>query len=255
MQPFWFIVIPALALLLLSVGAMLVPSAPGRRKWPFVLMVFVNAITLFVVVFTKSEVPVTHPAKSDQTASQGAQDTRNEFWVAIDEVDKHSCPSLDCGVVGRLSFRDPVTLLERKGGWARISEPRKALCVNGHTRYVVSGDDRCVASNGINGGTYYDWIKEEGLSEQLPSSGSPGIDHFEAIVAGSDDFRRNRDVFAAAAQRLIEASTCTKDELKNQGGFSRVDGAGGQNVYFVYCGGDTMSDRVFIDTKTQQVFR
>ena len=101
----------------------------------------------------------------------------------------------------------------------------------------------------------YDWILAKYLSERLPSSGSAETDEFEMIVAGSEDFRRHRDVFAEAARKLVDAGTCNETELAAQGGFHRAAGGSSPDIYFAYCGGDTMSDRVFVDTKSQEIFR
>lgn len=255
LQLSWLIGIPALVLLALSLGVVFLPRRPLRKKWPFVLVAAINAATVAAVLVTP-HVQIGNTAQAPPPAPAGnASNALGAFWINGDGVDKHSCPSPECGVVGQLSFRDPVDVYDMDGGWVRVSPARKALCVNGRTRFIKKGSDLCDPSNGIEGGTYYDWIPADYLSRGLPSSGSAETDEFEAIVAGSQDFRRHRDAFAEAAGKLVDAGTCSKAELAGQGGFARVTGSFSPDIYFAYCGGDTMGDRVFVDTKAKRVFR
>ena len=251
----WFIAVPALIILLLSLGAIFLPFGPRRKKWPFIMVAIINAATVVVVVMTPKVKVQDVPELPTTVEDNSGKGPAEAFWVNRDGVEKHSCPSAGCGVVGRLSFRDPVALHGSDGAWVRISEARKALCVNGRTRIIREGNDRCDPANGIYSGVFYEWIPAEYLSKTLPSSGSAETDEYESIVSGSENFRIHRDVFAGAAKDLVEAGTCTKEELADQGGFSRAAGASGPSVYIAYCGGDTMSDRVFLDVKSKELFR
>jgi hypothetical protein len=170
-------------------------------------------------------------------------------------LEKRTCPSTSCAVVGYLAFREPVSVYGFDGAWAQVSEERKALCVNGRFRFAKEGSDACDPSNGIDDGIYYEWIPAEEIAEHLPSSGSDETDVYEAMVSGSDDFRKFRDAFAVAARDAVQSGMCTTEELVGQGGFKQLAGVGGRDIYFVFCGGDTMADRVFVDPREQRVFQ
>lgn len=61
----------------------------------------------------------------EQPAPNGADaNNAGKSWVTTQYLDRHSCPSDKCGIVGRLMFREAATVLERKGGWAKSSNDR-----------------------------------------------------------------------------------------------------------------------------------
>ena len=152
MQLMWLIAVPALIIFLFALGAIFLPFGPPRRRWPFVLVAIINIVTV-VVIMIIPEVEI----GSVRDVSAGSEDSVtpdmvDAFWINRDDVEMHSCPSADCGVVGRLSFRDPVDVYGSNGSWVRISRARKALCVNGRSRFISKGSDLCDAANGIEDG-------------------------------------------------------------------------------------------------------
>lgn len=66
-------------------------------------------------------------------------------------------------------FRESAHVYERRDGWARISEPHLAACIEGRSDYVDTGDARCVADNGVEG-RFAEWVR---LSH--PHDNSPGL--------------------------------------------------------------------------------
>ena len=47
---------------------------------------------------------------------------QQKLWVSSDRVERYTCPSLECGIVGQLMFREGVNALETKGVWIRVTE-------------------------------------------------------------------------------------------------------------------------------------
>ena len=43
------------------------------------------------------------------------------LWVTSERLNRRTCPSESCGVVGQLFFREGVTVHEERDGWARIT--------------------------------------------------------------------------------------------------------------------------------------
>src|SRR5690606_32521584 len=100
-------------------------------------------------------------------------------------------------------YRERVTILEEREGWARITEPYDASCIAGRSEYVDSGNDACDPSNGIVDGKFSEWVSLQYLSEEAPPDPAAGATGLHALIANSDDYRRYADAFASAASQLL----------------------------------------------------
>ena len=76
----------------------------------------------------------------------------------------------------------------------------------------------------------------------------------EQLVAGSDDFELHGKLFAQKAAELIDSGRCTKADIKDWGGWIRST-TKGDSVYFLYCGGPHVDNRIYLDAKTGRIFR
>lgn len=174
------------------------------------------------------------------------------LWVSSDRVPRHTCPSPKCGVVGQLMFREGVEVFETKGDWVRVTKPYSASCLGGVSEYVKSGNSACVASNGINNGMLSEWVPIKSLTKERPADPGEGATNEEALVKGSDDFRLYRAQFTKAARELIEDGTCTVSDFEEMGGWM-ASPAKGQGTYFMYCGGMTTANRLYLNVHTGKV--
>ncbi|MEX0308394.1 MAG: hypothetical protein AB3N12_13500 [Ruegeria sp.] len=77
----------------------------------------------------------------------------------------------------------------------------------------------------------------------------------DAWIAKSDDLERHREAFLIAATELIENGTCTPNEFVEHGGWVRSGSTESRPVYFMYCGGPTVDNRLYLDASTGEVFR
>ncbi|WP_170347493.1 hypothetical protein [Ruegeria atlantica] len=77
----------------------------------------------------------------------------------------------------------------------------------------------------------------------------------EAWIAKSDDLERHREAFLIAATELVENGTCTPNEFVEHGGWVRSGSFEPRPVYFMYCGGPTVANRLYLDVSTGEVFR
>lgn len=75
--------------------------------------------------------------------------SEEKLWVISQRVSRHTCPSITCGIVGELFYRESVTPIEVQGDWARVSKSYDASCTNGRSDYVDTGNDQCNRGNGI----------------------------------------------------------------------------------------------------------
>lgn len=198
------------------------------------------------------------PAGSgDDTASAPDDNTPTNYeqlWVTDERATRRTCPSVSCGVVGQLFFRESAKVYERKDGWARISEPYSASCSEGRSDYVDTGNALCVEENGIVEGRFAEWVQLSTLSETRPADPAETATADESLVAQSDDFAQHRAAFVNAATKLIGEGRCTPADFEEQGGWIKSSNHRDQPIYFTYCGGMTTTNRVYLDARTGRIF-
>ena len=184
-------------------------------------------------------------------------ETSDQYWVTSDRLNRHTCPSTDCGIVGQLFFREEVNVFEDedKDGWARVSRYYDASCTNGRSEYVDSGDNRCDPENGIVDGKFAEWVAADFLSEDRPPDPAADAAAVEALISGSDDFQKYRAAFAQAAQSLISSGQCREADFREWGGWIKSTNDRNQPIYFPYCGGSSASNRLYLNAETGEVFR
>jgi len=98
----------------------------------------------------------------------GAAETR--MRIDTDASKRRTCPSMECGIVGRFFFNESVPVYETANGWSRVSIYYSAGCSGGHSALVDSGRSLCEASNGITNGEFAEWVKSEFLAAQPDAS-------------------------------------------------------------------------------------
>ena len=180
----------------------------------------------------------------------------DKYWVTPDRLNRRTCPSIDCGIVGWLSFREGTNVFEDRDGWARVSRYYDASCANGRSEYVDSGASRCDPENGIVDGKFAEWVSADFLSEDPPSDPAADATGVAALISGSDDFHKYRSAFAQAAKSLISSGQCREADFRELGGWIKSTlKYRNQPIYFIYCGGSTVSNRLYLNAETGEVFR
>ena len=212
------------------------------RNGPIAAIVFgVTFVAVYIVIAPTTEPPTI----ADAAADEG-------MWVAAEDgADRHTCPSAECGVVGRLFHREAATVLEERDGWARVTEPYDASCVAGRSEYVDHGQADCVSENGIEDGRFAEWVQLNKLSAQRPADPGAGATGAAKLVAQSDDFHRFEGEFVRAAEALIASGDCNPRDFTEMGGWMKATNKPG--IYFTYCGGG--SDRIYLDVSSGRTFR
>jgi hypothetical protein len=176
-----------------------------------------------------------------------------KLWVTSQYLDRHTCASDKCGIVGRLSFREAATVIERKGDWARVSKVYDASCSNGVSEYVDKGQAACTPENGIKEGKFAEWVLARHLSTERPADPAETAANDEKMVAQSDDFSQHRKAFVKAARQLIDQGRCTAADFEEQGGWVKSSNHPDQPMYFTYCGGMTVANRIYVNAETGQI--
>src|SRR5690606_5773958 len=102
--------------------------------------------------------------------AQASAETR--MWIKGDGVIRRTCPSMECGAVGRFFSGESVLVYESVDGWSCVSLYYSAGCFDGRSAYVEAGPSGCLPENGIRDGEFAEWT----LSEKLSSTegGEPG---------------------------------------------------------------------------------
>lgn len=196
------------------------------------------------------------PTTPTAAESAAAGEDFAQRWVTTERLDRRTCPSRRCGVVGQLVFRESARVYETADGWARITEPYDASCVSGRSEYVDSGEAACAEPNGIVDGRFSEWVEATSLSTTRPADPAETATPDESLVAQSDDFQRHRRAFATAAAQLIADRRCTRQDFLEMGGWMKsVNQYRDQPVYFTYCGGMTNANRIYLDAATGRIFR
>ena len=78
----------------------------------------------------------------------------------------------------------------------------------------------------------------------------------QEAIAKSDDYEMHRAAFTKAATFLLTTSRCGQRELKEYGGFVKAQGGyKDQPIYFTYCGGMKVANRLYVDADTGKVFK
>ena len=78
----------------------------------------------------------------------------------------------------------------------------------------------------------------------------------QEAIAQSDDYGLYRAEFTKAATYLLTTKRCTPEELVEIGGFVKAQGENKvKPIYFTYCGGMTVNNRLYVDAETGKVYK
>ncbi|CAO1653161.1 hypothetical protein [Parasphingorhabdus sp. NYA22] len=208
-----------------------------------------NSLALLLMIFGCSE--------SDQSTDEdnlASSPIEEQMWVTSERLDRRTCPSDNCGVVGRLFFRESAKVLEKEDGWARITEAYNASCTAGVSKYIDEGRQECSQENGIIDGKFAEWVKLDNLSTERPADPALTANADDSLVAQSDDFLKYRKSFVSLASQLIADGRCTADDFNQMGGWVKsVTQYRNEPVYFTYCGGMNSANKVYINAETEKV--
>lgn len=78
----------------------------------------------------------------------------------------------------------------------------------------------------------------------------------ENAIAHSDDYSRHKTVFLKVSQQLIDEGQCKlADFVKTGGWWKSTTTYKKQPVYFTYCGGMHIKNRLYLDASNSKVFK
>lgn len=177
------------------------------------------------------------------------------YWVTSENLNRRTCPSAKCGIVGKYQFREAADVEEIQDGWARVSKYYNASCVNGRSEYVDSGNSDCIEANGITNGNFAEWVAVEHLSKTRPADPAAGATGIAALIRGSDDFGRHQTAFVKATRALLVDGRCTEADFREIGGWMRSTNHAEKPIYFTYCGGMKQVNKIYLDASSGRIFK
>lgn len=171
-----------------------------------------------------------------------------ERWSTAERLTIRTCPSTQCGVTGWITDGSKVTVYEEKSGWARIAEPHSAMCINGKSGMVDSGNAACTPANGIVDGQFASWASSDYLTNEKPEAPKPAQGCGDLGLDNSDNYRRYSNQFCTAALKMINDGTCESSDFRELAWSSSP--AKGEDYYFTYCGGNQPRNRWYLNIRT-----
>jgi len=238
---------------LVSLAGVIYPFKPFRKR-SVALVSLIASFVLTGVFAPKPEITGAAPTNVNERP-WAAPEGDERYWVTSERLSRRTCPSESCGVVGQFFFREGTAIHERRDGWARVTQFYDASCVNGRSEYVDTGNAACDTPNGISEGQFAEWVSAAYLAEDRPADPAETASGGEELIAGSDDFARYRTAFAEAAQSLVAQRRCTEGDFRAMGGWVKSTTHRNQPIYFTYCGGSTVANRLYLNADTGEVFR
>ncbi len=217
-----------------------------KSRWKAGTILFVS------MILGLSSAEIDMPQSPVAATSQGGNVAH---WVSSERLNRRTCPSTTCGIVGRFFRGQILEILEEQSGWVRVSRYYDASCRNGFSEYVDDGNKNCDESNGISEGKMAEWVSAQFLSDVEPQRAADTAKDNELLVAQSDDFGRHRKIFVKSADNLIKSGECSESDFLENGGWVKSSSHRTSPIYFIYCGGSTISNRLYLNAESGDIFR
>ena len=160
-------------------------------------------------------------------------------YVTADRLNVRLALSVSGNVTNTLDRGQKVDILEVQGGCARTSQYYDGF---------VEGVSGKIAR----------WVAVAYLSQTEPVDDavhvrSPAVP-LDRAIRKSDDFHKYSSRFLEAARQLISQQQCTIADFEEMGGWVRST-TRGRSVYFTYCGGLHVSNRIYLDATNGRTYR
>jgi hypothetical protein len=183
----------------------------------------------------KSKEKPSTPHVSGETTTESVKTIVNtKFYVNDHKLAVRNAPNSDSFPVRYMYKSDPVTVVEQKNGWGRIS---------GYFVYKQGGPEIA------------EWVAMSGLSEQVPVISK---EEREEILMGyidqSDDLSIYKEKFLQITGKLLDEKLCTPSDFDELEGWIRSIRYKERHVYFIYCGGIKTADKIYFDVDSGEIF-
>lgn len=169
--------------------------------------------------------------------AQAAADGPGPYFVSSDSVKERLGPSVSAASTNTIHKGQAVEVFEVKDGWARVSKFYDG---------AVEGQSGQVAR----------WVSAQFLVKEKPAAPAVAADNrLEQSIKGSEDFAKFRAGFVKASESLVKSGQCSLADFSEMGGWMRSTNHKPKPVYFTYCGGMTLANKVYVNVQTGEIFK
>ncbi|WP_299688627.1 SH3 domain-containing protein [uncultured Vibrio sp.] len=162
------------------------------------------------------------------------QPEQMEFYVLDRKLEVLEQPEIDGLITDYLYKGEKVEVLEKQGDWARISD------------YIVFKE---------GGPQMAEWVAMSGLSnDEVIISEKEHKEILDSYLVKSDDLKRHREIFRNSIEKLISNQECSPSDFEELGGWVKSVKYSKRDVYFIYCGGLSLENKIYLDVNTTEIF-
>ncbi|MEZ9547309.1 MULTISPECIES: SH3 domain-containing protein [Vibrio] len=159
---------------------------------------------------------------------------QTEFYVLDRKLEVVEQPEIDGLITDYLYKGEKVEVLEKQGEWARISD------------YIVLKE---------GGPQTAEWVSMSGLSnDEVIISEKESKEILDSYLVKSDDLKIHQEKFRNSVAKLISEGECAPSDFEELGGWVKSVKYSNRDVYFIYCGGLSIENKIYLDVNTNEIF-
>ncbi|CAH6785549.1 SH3 domain-containing protein [Vibrio chagasii] len=160
---------------------------------------------------------------------------QTEFYVSDRKLKVVEQPEVDGLITDYLYKGEKVEVLEKQGDWGRISD------------YIVLKE---------GGSQTAEWVSMSGLSnDEVIISEKENKEILDSYLVKSDDLKLYQETFRNSVAKLISEGECEPGDFEELGGWVKSVRYKDRNVYFIYCGGLSLENKIYLDVNTNEIFK
>ncbi|PTP40510.1 SH3 domain-containing protein [Vibrio splendidus] len=211
-----------------------------------VLLILGGGAAYYFLVMNKDPIP---PEKMEEPAAEVAQQSdsdlapimdlqpepeQTEFYVLDRKLKVVEQPEIDGLITDYLYKGEKVEVLEKQGEWARISD------------YIVLKE---------GGPQTAEWVSMSGLSnDEVIISEKESLEILDSYLVKSDDLKLHKETFRNTVAELISDGECDPSDFEELGGWVKSVKYSDRDVYFIYCSGLSLENKIYLDVNTNEIF-
>ncbi len=187
----------------------------------------------------KMEEPVVEVAEQSEsdlvpTMDLQPEPEQTEFYVLDRKLEVVEQPEIDGLIIDYLYKGEKVEVLEKQGDWVRISD------------YIVLKE---------GGPQTAEWVSMSGLSnDEVIISEQESKEILDSYLVKSDDLKVHQEKFRNTVAKLISEGECDPSDFEELGGWVKSVKYSNRDVYFIYCGGLSLENKIYLDANTNEIF-
>ncbi|MEZ9069916.1 SH3 domain-containing protein [Vibrio splendidus] len=159
---------------------------------------------------------------------------QTEFYVLDRKLEVVEQPEIDGLIIDYLYKGEKIEVLEKQGDWVRISD------------YIVLKE---------GGPQTAEWVLMSGLSnDEVIISEQESKEILDSYLVKSDDLKVHQEKFRNTVAKLISEGECDPSDFEELGGWVKSVKYSNRDVYFIYCGGLSLENKIYLDVNTNEIF-